>query len=57
MKQHDNSNDITDQKTKEWRLFIFIIVFLFPLLSVALVGGYGFTIWMYQLFMGPPGAA
>lgn len=57
MKQHDNSNDITDQKTKEWRVFIFIIVFLFPLLSVALVGGYGFTIWMYQLFMGPPGAA
>lgn len=57
MKQHDNVNDITDQKTKEWRLFIFIIVFLFPLLSVALVGGYGFTIWMYQLFMGPPGAA
>ncbi len=57
MKQHDNGNDITDQKTKEWRLFIFIIVFLFPLLSVALVGGYGFTIWMYQLFMGPPGAA
>lgn len=57
MKQHDNVNDITDQKTKEWRIFIFIIVFLFPLLSVALVGGYGFTIWMYQLFMGPPGAA
>lgn len=45
-----------DQKKKEWRLFIFIIVFLFPLLSIALVGGYGFVIWMYQLLMGPPGA-
>lgn len=43
-----------EQKKKEWRLFIFIIVFLFPLLSIALVGGYGFIIWMYQLQMGPP---
>jgi nitrate reductase NapE len=43
-------------KKKEWRLFIFIIVFLFPILSVAVVGGYGFAIWMYQLLMGPPGA-
>lgn len=40
---------------KEWRLFIFIIVFLFPLLTFALVGAYGFSIWMYQLIMGPPG--
>ena len=57
VEQHENSDEITDQKTKERRLFIFIIVFLFPLLSIALVGGYGFTIWMYQLLMGPPGAA
>ncbi|WP_041522409.1 periplasmic nitrate reductase, NapE protein [Gilvimarinus agarilyticus] len=45
-----------EQKRREWRLFIFIIVFLFPLLSVAIVGGYGFTIWMYQILAGPPGA-
>lgn len=41
---------------KEWGLFIFIVVFLFPLLSVAIVGGFGFMIWMYQLLAGPPGA-
>ncbi len=41
------------QRRKEWRLFIFIIVFLFPILSVAIVGGYGFMVWMYQLFVGP----
>jgi periplasmic nitrate reductase NapE len=50
--QHDDH--VHEQKKKEWRLFIFIIVFLFPILSVALVGGYGFSIWMYQLLMGPP---
>lgn len=42
-------------RQQEWRLFFFIIVLLFPLLSVALVGGYGFSIWMYQLIAGPPG--
>lgn len=46
----------TQQKTKERRLFIFIIVFLFPILTVALVSAMGFSIWFYQLIAGPPGA-
>jgi nitrate reductase NapE len=41
----------------ERRVFIFIAVFLFPLLSIILVGGYGFVIWMLQLIFGPPGAS
>lgn len=45
----------TEARKREWRLFVFIIVFLFPLLTVALVGAYGFSIWMYQLLAGPPG--
>lgn len=45
----------TLQKKKEWRLYIFIIIFLFPILTVALVGAMGFSIWFYQLIMGPPG--
>lgn len=43
------------EKKKEWRLFIFIIVFLFPILTVALVSAIGFSIWFYQLIVGPPG--
>lgn len=43
------------EKKKEWRLFMFIVVFLFPILTVALVGGMGFSIWFYQLIAGPPG--
>ncbi|MCE3253792.1 MAG: nitrate reductase [Cellvibrio sp.] len=46
----------TQQKKREWRLFIFIIVFLFPILTVALVSAMGFSIWFYQLIAGPPGA-
>ncbi|HBI07822.1 MAG TPA: nitrate reductase [Erwinia persicina] len=28
---------------------------LFPLLSVALVGTYGFAVWFLQMLFGPPG--
>lgn len=44
-----------NSKRREWRMFIFIVVFLFPILTVALVGAYGFSIWMFQLIVGHPG--
>lgn len=44
-------------KRDETRLFIFLIVFLFPILSVALVSGYGFIVWIVQMIFGPPGPA
>lgn len=56
--QHQAPSLTTEQtleKKKEWRLFIFIIVFLFPILTVAIVGALGFSIWFYQLIVGPPG--
>ena len=42
-------------KSKETRLFLFLVICLFPLLSIALVGGYGFFIWFMQMLLGPPG--
>src|SRR5690606_9263394 len=36
-------------------LFLVITVLLFPLRSVMIVGGYGFAVWVYQMFAGPPG--
>lgn len=42
------------QKARELRAFLFLTMVLVPVLSVAIVGGYGFLIWMYQLFAGPP---
>ena len=44
-------------KRGERRVFLFITVFLFPILSVILVGGYGLAIWLLQVFFGPPGSA
>ncbi|MCJ0972557.1 periplasmic nitrate reductase, NapE protein [Pseudomonas sp. PS1] len=43
-------------KAQETKLFIFLLVFLFPLLSVVTVAGYGFIVWISQLVVfGPPG--
>lgn len=42
-------------KSQETRLYVFLIVFLFPILSVAIVAGYGFIVWISQMIFGPPG--
>jgi nitrate reductase NapE len=45
-----------DRAKYEWQSFLFIVIFLFPILSVVLVGGYGFIVWAMQaFFIGPPG--
>lgn len=46
----------TRTKGQELRAFLFLSVVLAPVLAVAVVSGYGFLIWMYQLVAGPPGA-
>ena len=53
-----SGSDVDHVLTKrgERRVFLFIAVFLFPILSVILVGGYGLMIWLMQVFLGPPGA-
>ncbi len=44
------------QKKYERNTFIFLAVFLAPILSVIIVAGFGFAVWFSQLaFFGPPG--
>ena len=45
-------SDTIRTKKSELKAFLFIAVVLFPLLSVGIVGGYGFLIWMSQLLFG-----
>lgn len=54
---NDTSPSNTSSKRDETRLFVFLIVFLFPILSVAVVSGYGFIVWIVQMIFGPPGPA
>ena len=43
----------------EWRrelvMFVILAVVIWPFVAVAVVGGWGFLVWMYFLFTGPPG--
>ena len=39
----------------ELALFVVLAFVLVPVASIAVVGGYGFMVWMYQMWAGPPG--
>ncbi|HEY0183561.1 MAG TPA: periplasmic nitrate reductase, NapE protein [Rhodopila sp.] len=41
----------------ELLVFLLLAVVIWPVLTVGLVGGYGFAIWMQQQVFGPPHAA
>ncbi|UJF21095.1 periplasmic nitrate reductase, NapE protein [Shewanella sp. OMA3-2] len=49
------SKDIKSEKSLELKIFIFLTVFLAPILSVLLVSALGFSIWFSQILTGPPG--
>jgi len=39
----------------EGLVFALLAVLAWPVIAVAVVGGYGFMVWMYQILTGPPG--
>lgn len=39
----------------EWFSFLVLAILIWPVVAVAVVGGYGFLVWMFQLVYGPPG--
>jgi nitrate reductase NapE len=45
-------DDAPSTYQEELRTFLFLTVVTAPILAVAIVGGYGFIVWMYQLFTG-----
>lgn len=53
---NDTQQPITE--AQEVRAFLFLTVVVAPVLAVAIVIGYGFFVWMYQLITGtlPTGA-
>ena len=52
----DNTDQAPSNRQEEWRSFLFFTVVMAPVLAVAIVGGFGFVVWMYQLVAGPPGS-
>lgn len=54
--EHSESHKEAPTAKREWLSFLFVTAVLMPLLAVAIVGGYGFVVWMLQAFVfGPPG--
>jgi periplasmic nitrate reductase NapE len=39
----------------EFFVFAVIAAFIWPVVAVGVVGGYGFLVWMSQVILGPPG--
>ena len=48
----ENVSD-NSKRRELWGFFILTVIFA-PALAVAIVGGYGFFVWMYQLIQGSP---
>lgn len=42
-------------RQEEVRSFLFLAAVMVPVLAVMGVAGYGFAVWFYQMFAGPPG--
>jgi nitrate reductase NapE len=53
--ERENFPDKAVEKSDERLAVFLLIVVLAPALSIAIVGSYGFAIWISQIFFGPPG--
>lgn len=42
------------KRGQELRAFLVLTVVMAPVLAVLVVSGYGFAVWVYQMFAGPP---
>lgn len=45
-----------ESASEEWRSFAFLTVVMAPVLAGVLIAAYGFIVWFYQIFAGPPHA-
>lgn len=43
------------RKKREVLTFLVLAVLIWPFIAVGVVAGWGFIVWMYYLFTGPPG--
>jgi nitrate reductase NapE len=43
------------KRRRELLMFLFLAVLIWPFVAVAVVGGWGFLVWMYFIMTGPPG--
>jgi periplasmic nitrate reductase NapE len=49
------SNPGDGRRRQELVVFLVLTLLLAPVLAIATVGGYGLSVWVYQMIAGPPG--
>ena len=49
-----DSERVEYTRNQELRSFLFLSVVMAPALTVTVIVGYGFIVWMFQLISGPP---
>jgi periplasmic nitrate reductase NapE len=45
------------RRGRELLTFLVLAFAIWPFVAIAVVGGFGFLVWMYQILAGPPGPA
>lgn len=50
----DQPDRFVASKQQERIAFLLLTAVFFPLLAVLTVAGYGFVVWVWQMFNGPP---
>jgi nitrate reductase NapE len=55
----DPTHGSTPSKTptsrlEEWRSFLFLSIVMAPVIAGAVIVTYGFAVWIFQMFAGPP---
>ena len=45
----------SSQGRRELLMFFVLAVLIWPFVAVGVVAGWGFAVWMYYMFTGPPG--
>ena len=51
----NRANTPATTRSEELRSVLFLAFVMAPVVAVAVVVGYGFLVWMFQLVAGPPG--
>jgi len=51
----DDARALPRRRRMEIFAFLFLTAVLMPALAVATVGGFGLSVWLYQMVAGPPG--
>ena len=55
MREFVTMDRVQSERRGELRAFLFLTVFLAPIVAVGLVASWGFIVWIFQMFAGPPG--